>query len=116
MHFEMPYTDRFGGVNPKSYWKCEEMSVNMRVGSGTAVFNGYIDAAAYAARKEPVGRKSFTLSGIQFAPLKNAYEGGSTDIFALSYPFAKSIKDVPNPVKGQPVLGFFDTATFVELN
>ncbi len=59
----------FGETVNTTYWRWVNIGIDVPSGQAHGVLYAYLNEAAFAAGKQPIGQKTFTLSGQDFAAL-----------------------------------------------
>lgn len=122
MAFEMSYTDERGVTYAQSYWRLAVLDrVSAVDGHAQFTFYGFRDKEARASGFDPIGHRTYHVSGAEFAALLNKVLTMEENIVALAYRVAKETKDIPvGPPPDDPFdedkrarVSFFEDATDV---
>src|SRR4051794_11588211 len=108
----MTYSDQFGNTNAASYWRIVQLNIGVADRTATAILYGYKSKAAYKAGAQPIGQKSYAISGADFDALMAKHvTNNPNNIQALAYTdVIGKINDVPAPTPTDPNAkkNFFD--------
>lgn len=116
MAFQIQHTDQYGNTHPESYWRIMFLAADLAGRTARVEFLGFKDKSAHDSGKQPIGSRSYSVSGSGFDAYLAGYEQGQTDLFALGYTYALAAHEVgeaPAPGEEDTRVSFFNGATVV---
>lgn len=122
MALQTTFEDERGVSYPTSYWRINNININIDGRNASFSFVAFKDKDARDAKKSPIGSRGYNISDEQFDALMIAEDAGEKNLRTIFYDWAKGYKDVstgewtvenektPNARPVQVMKSFFDLA------
>lgn len=77
------YETPAGVVVPSTYWRWVGLGIDVTRGAATLTLYAYVSAGAFAAGKEPVGRRAYPITGGDFLAIASRIDGANPEALSV---------------------------------